>query len=142
MLLTLTLALALAVPVALPAQWQATGGGHQTHGHASGAAGHDHAGAPRAGPRLAPRSTSPAAGAALHGPPARFTADFARPVVLTSLILTSEGREPMPIRVSSHRGALVSAPLPSMSRGAHTLTWRVSDAAGQSATGSIVFVVH
>lgn len=104
----------------------------QNHDHS--AHGADHA---------AQVQTTPADGA-MGAAPARFTANFPHPMVLTSLTITRQGGEAMTVELSANAAAStnVSAALPVLGVGNYVFAWAASGADGHTMSGTVRYMVH
>ena len=87
--------------------------------------------------------TTPADGA-MGAAPARFTATFPHPVVLTSLTVTRQGGEPMTVELPANAAAStnVSAALPALGVGNYVFAWAASGADGHTMSGTVRYMVH
>jgi methionine-rich copper-binding protein CopC len=105
----------------------------------AGAQSHDHG---RHGDGAGVVQTSPADGA-MGAAPASFSATFAHPMRMTTLVITPRGGEPLAVSVPEATAATtVNVPLPQLAPGNYTLTWTAIGADGHTMTGRVRYMVH
>lgn len=86
--------------------------------------------------------TIPADGA-MGATPQNFSATFAHPMRLTSLVITPQRGDPSPVDVSrASSGATVSVALPALRPGNYTITWTASGDDNHTMTGRVRYMVH
>ena len=87
-------------------------------------------------------STVPADGAMLQRSPDRFEITFPYAVVLDEVVVSSKGRPPVVSEGPRAAWPSASALLPPLDSGGYVAAWRVHDAAGNSFTGTVAFVIR
>jgi methionine-rich copper-binding protein CopC len=87
--------------------------------------------------------TTPADGAMTHGSPERFTVAFPHPMILKTVTLTAEGREPIVVTApAAPAAATVGVALPRLSPGTYAAAWVAEGPDGHAMSGSVRFMVH
>jgi len=88
-------------------------------------------------------TTVPANGAMTQGSPDRFSATFPHPMILKTVTLTAEGKEPLLVTApAASAAATVSVALPRLAPGTYTAAWTAEGPDGHKMSGSVSFMVH
>ena len=107
---------------------------------------------PHAGHHPAPQAQAPAAsdvvttpadGAMTSGSPERFSATFPHPMILKTVTLTANGREPVVVTApAAPAAATVSVALPTLAPGTYSAAWTAEGPDGHKMSGASSFMVH